>query len=335
MRVRIFLCLLLILSVLTLWGEAIVWEADFASQETEWQLDENWMNAGDYLVLNWSPAIIDYDLSAISPEIELPEDTNELTVSQWISEYMTNEGEYAEINILSDGNSTNIWSLELDGTDWGVMDGEELALDISAFSNTTIQIEFRSFGSSTFNFNYWYLYGMQIEAFLDHDVSAVSISGTSSMFVNEEGNWTVTGMNSGLFEENDVQVSLMNGDTEISTIAVEGPLAVGEEFNLDFTWTPTEDQVALLRGVITMPGDEYLSNNETEPFLVNIYPEDAIVALIWDNDNGSYVGATGTEEYLEQVLDEANIIYETSLSLPQDLSSYDAIFIALGVYCVG
>ena len=63
--------------------------------------------------------------------------------------------------------------------------------------------------------------------------------------------------------------------------------------------------------------------------------------LIWDHDNDSHYTdpddgqLRGSEYGLQQALSANNVTYTTLSFLPSDLSNYDIVFVALGIYCVG
>ncbi len=63
--------------------------------------------------------------------------------------------------------------------------------------------------------------------------------------------------------------------------------------------------------------------------------------LIWDNDNNSHfldpegAGYVGCEYGIQQALSTNGVSYSTVSNLPGDLSSYDVVFVTLGIYCVG
>ncbi len=63
--------------------------------------------------------------------------------------------------------------------------------------------------------------------------------------------------------------------------------------------------------------------------------------LIWDNDNNSDfldpegTGYVGCEFKIQQALTTNGITFTTVSTLPGDLSSYDVVFVTLGIYCVG
>ena len=63
--------------------------------------------------------------------------------------------------------------------------------------------------------------------------------------------------------------------------------------------------------------------------------------LIWDNDNNNGfqdpegTGYVGCEFKIQQALTANGIAFTTVSALPGDLSSYDVVFVTLGIYCVG
>jgi hypothetical protein len=66
-----------------------------------------------------------------------------------------------------------------------------------------------------------------------------------------------------------------------------------------------------------------------------------IRAFVWNNDNASHYtdpddGVDRQCEYgILQALSENDVDYSTSTILPSNLSSYDIVFVELGIYCVG
>jgi len=340
LKIYLFITFLLIVSIAN--AQSIIWEEDFETNPGTWNLDQNWSITNDMLQLYWSPTISPYDLSATSPSISLPDNVGDLQALQYISEYSTNQGEYCEINILHDQTSTTIWSYELNGQNWGNSGGTEFTYSLYDFAGMEVQIEFRSYGTSTYNFNSWDIYNVAITAALDHDLAAMDISGPSSCNVGDETDWSVTVKNTGMNPESDYTVKLMKeGEVELASQTVSASLVPDEEYTQDFTWIPSGDEATYLYGKVEMSGDEFTGNNETGYHNINIYPENAPLILVWDNDNNSGVsnpdlpGETPCEQFIQLALDENNAMYETTPSLPSDLSTYDAIFITLGIFCVG
>ncbi|MBN2016769.1 MAG: hypothetical protein JW794_01335 [Candidatus Cloacimonetes bacterium] len=121
----------------------------------------------------------------------------------------------------------------------------------------------------------------------------------------------------------------------LGTTIASAPLAPDQEVVYPFNWTPDISEVVNLYGRVTLSGDEFMDNNMTNPFLVNIYPDDPFNVLVWDNDNASDIDGIGTQVFLEEALNANNVTYDTYTYLPTDLSPFDAIFVALGIYCLG
>jgi len=133
---------------------------------------------------------------------------------------------------------------------------------------------------------------------------------------------------------------MKEGEEELGSVDITTPIDVGEEVSVDLSWTPVIAEVTYLYGKVELVGDEFPGNDTTPELTVNVYPIGVVNALIWDNDNYSYVNNpdTGTldcEQFLEMALDANNIAYETVSVLPTDLSAYDIVLVTLGVYCVG
>ena len=317
-------------------AQSIIWEEDFETNPGTWTLDSNWSIQNGALQLSWSPTVAPYDLSATSPFINLPSNVGDLIVSQFIDEYSINTGEVANIEIVLPGGPTILWSFDLVGTNWGYTGGKDISFSLFPYAGQQVQIKFRSYGGSTYNFNYWYIYNVAINASLDHDLAATDISGNNILNVGQQGLWHVTVKNTGLNTESSYDVSLMREPgVVLGTTSVSAPIDHDQQIIYDFNWTPDINEVVELYGHVDLSGDEFFDNNTTNPFQVNIYPDDPINVLVWDNDNNSDIDGIGTQVFLEDALTANNVTQDTYTYLPADLSPYDAIFVALGIYCVG
>jgi len=122
----------------------------------------NWGWLAGYAVLNWSPAVINYDMSLISPEIDLPPDpldVYDLTVSMYLNNYTSSDGEVWEIWLIHDGGEDLLWSWDDPTADWGFTGGTDwVYTDTGQYAGQSVQLKFRSHGGTTFNFDYWYIY---------------------------------------------------------------------------------------------------------------------------------------------------------------------------------
>ena len=317
-------------------AQSIIWEETFTTNPGTWTLDSNWSIQSGALQLSWSPTVAPYDLSATSPVINLPLNVGDMIVSQFIDEYSTNTGEVTNIELIHPGGTAILWSFDLVGTNWGYSGGKDISFSLYPYAGQQVQIRFRSYGGSTYNFNYWYIYNVAINASLDHDLAATNISGNNLLNVGQQGLWNVTVKNTGLNTESNYEVNLMREPgIVLGTTYASIPLSPDQQTIYQFNWTPDISEVVNLYGQVILPGDEFIDNNTTNPFLVNIYPDDPINVLVWDNDNASDIDGIGTEVFLENALTANNVTHDTYTYLPADLSSFDAIFVALGIYCVG
>jgi len=122
----------------------------------------NWTWAAGYAYLYWSPSVVNYDMSLVSPEIDLPPDPLDvyaLTVSMYLDNYSTGDGEVWEIWIIHDGGETLLWSYDDPTANWGVTGGTDWVFtDTAPYAGQSVQLKFRSHGATTFNFNNWYIY---------------------------------------------------------------------------------------------------------------------------------------------------------------------------------
>jgi len=127
----------------------------------------NWTWAAGYAYLYWSPSVVNYDMSLISPDILLPDnplDIYALTVSMYVDNYSTGDGEVWEIWVIHDGGETLLWSYDDPTANWGVTGGTDwIYNDLDVYAGQEIQLKFRSHGATTFNFNNWYVYDVLID----------------------------------------------------------------------------------------------------------------------------------------------------------------------------
>ncbi len=100
------LLILLFFITIPLYAQSIIWEEDFETNPGTWTMDQNWSIQSGALMLSWTPTVAPYDLSAISPPINLPSNVGDLIVSQFIDEYLTNNGEVANIELIHPGGTT-------------------------------------------------------------------------------------------------------------------------------------------------------------------------------------------------------------------------------------
>ena len=341
MKKNLVLILFMSLFWLPMSAQTNWWVEDFGSS-TGWTLEDNWSINSGKLWFNWSPTITNFDLSAVSPTITLHENVQDLIVKQYLDVY-AGGNEIAEIYIIIAGDEHRLWDFNLTGSNWGSANGTDIAFDISAYGGQDAQIKFRTFGATTYNWNWWNIFSLTITAYFDNDLCVNSVSGPTNIDLNETGTYEVEVENLGLQTQSNFTVDLYDckeGDP-IGSVLVTDNLATGEIGVYEFEWTAVEVYNTVFYGNIPNP-DDYEPNNTSGGHFVRVNPNVEFNVLIWDNDNGqSTIIDPEIGDYIQaqvgikRALDAAGISYSLVTYLPNNLSDYDMIFATLGCYCVG
>ncbi len=263
-QTKISILVLLLMFSFTLWGQTIAWSESFDTNPGTWTLESNWEISNNRLELSWHPTTENYDMTAISPEIILPQNVGDLIISQYISDYSIDTGEVMEISVIAGGEENLIWSYNLDeNDDWGVDNGADLPLSLTNYAGQTIQLKFRSYGGTTYNFNYWRIYQINIMANLPNDMAALNVSGNTTPTVGQETSYTITIKNVSSNPQSDYIVKLIGeGDVELDSIA--GPaLDANAEEQVVLAWTPENAVNTFVYGQVILAGDEHPENDRT------------------------------------------------------------------------
>lgn len=331
----------LVLFPISLIAQSAYWQETFLPAPTGWSLDSNWSFSNGALQLSWSPSVPNYDLSAISPVLSLPDNVGDLIVTQFIDSYSPVD-EIMAIGVIVDGTPNELWQYELTGGNWGSMGGEDIVLSLSEFGGEDVQLQFRSYGTSTYNLDYWYIYNVMITVLFDNDLSAIEVLGPPNAELNQPDLWQVNVKNMGMNEQNSFTVKLyQEGGLELGSIEVSETIQPLETVAYNFFWTPEVLGETEIYGEVILAGDEFEDNNLTQNFGVTIFPEGERQYLLWDNDNGSHYtdpnsGITKScEDGLEEALSANGIDYQLVTEIPKILRNYDVVFVCLGLYCVG
>ena len=83
MKKLIYMLLLVLIFKLPVIAQTYTWSESFNTGQG-WTLEPNWSVASGKLEFYWSPQIPNFDLSAVSPLISLPENAYDLTVTQYL-----------------------------------------------------------------------------------------------------------------------------------------------------------------------------------------------------------------------------------------------------------
>ncbi|MCD4747506.1 MAG: hypothetical protein K8R58_14515 [Bacteroidales bacterium] len=345
MRKFVYLLVVVLLFELPLTAQTPYWEEDFLEAPTGWTLDDNWSFATGKVYMWWSPVVLNYDLSAISPIISIPDDAGELIVTQFLEVYEYSvTTEECEISIIVGGDEYVIWNYSISNGNWGIAGGEDISFPLDDYVGQDVQIKFRSWGPTTDAWWGWHVYNLIITAYYDNDLSAVEITGPHNINPDETGTWDIEVKNVGLVTQSDFIVKLFTHKTgdEIGNINVTEPINPGETVNYSLDWTPSEYHNTCLYGVVILEGDTFEDNNYTNSYFVRVEPDVEYNILVWDNDNDNdniINFETGQYEQAEagivKSLSKAEISYNLVSYLPTDLSSYDIILTTMGCYCLG
>lgn len=324
-------------------AQTIYWEEDF-NYDSGWTLEEeNWYITSSMLQFAWFPDIQNFDLSAISPPIVLNENVHELSILQYLDIWSPTNYEFAEIIIIHGDEETIIWDYALINGNWGYEGGEEIVFSMEEFAGEEVQFKFRTYGGSTYNWNYWSIYNMKLTAVFDNDLCVENILGPQSLEIGEPATFNVVVKNLGTNPQTGFVIDLFNYRTEewIGTHEVTEIISNGESFFAPFEWTAGAAQNTSLYAEIHPVLDDFADNNISDGFIVRVNPDIEFSLLVWDHDNdiatiidpekGDFIQP---DVGITRALDGAGIDYEKVYNLPENLNDYDIVIATMGCYCL-
>jgi len=324
-------------------AQTIYWVENFSSNNG-WALQQNWSISGGKLAFFWSPTVTNFDLSAISPPVELHANVQELIVKQHLNAFSaSNPPETAEISLVTSSSEHLLWSHTLNMGNWGNSAGSEIEFDISQFAGQTVQFKFRTYGLTTWNWNWWHVFDLKLSAMFENDLAALNITGPNVLNQNETGTWNLGVKNFGSQPQTGFSISMfsMRYGSLIGTVNVAETIQPQQTMTFNFDWTPTFVHNTALYAVVNLEGDEFIANNISESFFVRVKPDQEISVLVWDWDNGiSTVVCPEQGDLirptmaLSRALDKTGITYQLENILPPSLAGYDIVFASLGCYCL-
>jgi hypothetical protein len=125
-----------------------------------------------------------------------------------------------------------------------------------------------------------YIDNVTIEVIPDHDLSAVSITGSTSPSVNTPSNYTVTVRNEGTVQQTNYLVKLFReGDIEIGSVPGP-PIAPGITQDIVIPWTPTTEGATYVYGKVVLAGDQNVLNDQTANLNVFVFPAGTLMVTI-------------------------------------------------------
>lgn len=333
----------LALNAALLQAQTIYWMEEFNSGQGDWSLEDNWSIAAGKLEFYWTPSWTNFDLSAKSPLISLPVNIAEISISQHLDVFSGTGSEFAEIALHAGSETTILWNYNLVGGNWGDPSGSDLTFPVAEFGGQDIQIEFRTYGADTYNWNWWDIFEVRLSALFEKDLAVTSLGGPVSVNVLEAGTWTVDIENLGSQAQSGYSVKLFCHKTGnmIGSIDVQEMIEPKETLSFSFQWSSNAAFNTAFYGVVELEGDVFASNNISKSKFVRVDPGIDFDILVWDNDNAIQT-VTCPEKgdliepstALTRALDDAGYIYTYSTVLPADLNNYEIIFSTMGCYCV-
>jgi len=320
-------------------GQVIVWEDSFINEPDDWLLEGNWDYRADQEViqLDWNPGTLNYDFSACSPEIYLPDNTTDLVLTHSIFNHSAND-EVAEIRVITQEGDELLWNYFYSNGDFAETD---LSLDLSAYAGETIQLKFRSYGSNSFNIEWWKIFNVTIYSMVTIDIKAIEVVCHDFIEQNATEEIGVRIKNTGMTFVSNFQVKLHKETQEIATATYEATLSPGEEDTLFFSYSFSKPEDTWLKGEIILENDNNQTDNITEQHNAMVYLSGLPVCLVYDNDNNSHYFNPENglfmpcEESITSALEANNIPFLLTRELPIVLDLYDIVFVEAGIYCYG
>ncbi|NOX48563.1 MAG: hypothetical protein GXO89_16470 [Chlorobi bacterium] len=342
MRRFYYMLLFLFLIELPAFAQTVFWSEGFVSGQG-WTVDGNWKIENDMMGFFWSPQLENFDCSSISPIIHLHESSTNLIVGQFLDVFATTSDEMAEISVITQSGEDILWSYALSNGNWGSTSGDDLEIPIADYAGQDVQIKFRTYGASTFNWSGWYIFNVRLNADLDNDLAVTDIIGPKKLDIGETGTWDVKIKNFGFQPASNFSIKLFNYKTGELIASIDDTEEIDPLANkfYTFNWSSPAAYNTALYSVIVFEDDEFIGNNTSKSHFIRINPEIDFSVLVWDNDNDIPTVSDpeqGDEiqpsESLTRALELAGIQYTYSKSLPGNLTDFDMVFGTMGCYCL-
>ena len=341
---KLILLWLVILSLtVSVNSQSTFWEEEF-DNPGNWSLENNWNVFDGKLGFTWDPTIYNFDESSVSQLITLDQHATELTITQALSIFTPSENETAQIILVFEEEEVLLWEYSLINGDWGDDTGTDITFSLSEYLGQTMQIKFRTFGETSFNWSWWHIFEVNITAEYTYDLWASEINGPKNLDLLEPGEWIVEVVNQGSETINNYSVNLFDykSGNVLESIEETDPIDPGESKTYVFSWAPYASYNTLIQGQVVAAEDQFTGNNLSYGKFLRIEPDFNYEILIWNNDNGiqdvicpEHGDLVTSSTGLERVLNDAGLSYDYHNNLPIDLSTYDIIISTMGCYCLG
>lgn len=289
-----------------LWGQSTVWNEPFDSNNG-WTLGQNWTIDDGRLRLYYDPTITDYDISAISPIIQLPANASQLTVNQFFSDYSIDSGEILEIILVSNNQDHILWTWNTDSNNsWPDENNNpaDISFSILPYAGQSVQIKLRSHGGSTWNINNWDIYNIKILASYQNDLATLNLSGNTIITEDLSSTFNLQVFNAGLISQSNYSVELYNANNQLLSSAPGITVAAGDTVIVPISWTPPSPGQAILFAKIVLASDELLTNNISDSLTITILQTGTVSVYAGDPNSIDYTNAIPLNFYFKNSLSQ-------------------------------
>jgi len=345
MKKLVYLSLLMLMLQVSSFSQTAIINENFMQPVNGWEMENNWSQQEGYLMLYYYPIVQNYDLSSRTPEFYVPTNGGNVVFNMFIDVFMsTVTDEKCEIlAVRSNGDEDLIWSYNLSDGAWGSFSGDELSLSLNDYVGETIRLRLRSYGATTGAMWGWFLFNVNFTTWFDYELSAVNISGSSNLLIQEQGSWQVGVKNQGLMPESNFEVELYCYKTgqRIAEGTHSNSLSPGQTTNVTLQWASEQSINTVVYARIISENDQFLNNNKTSGHFVRVEPDMDYNILIWNNDNGiSTVVQPETGQLqrpgigIQKAFQAAGINADYTTNLPANLENYNIVIATMGCYCL-
>ena len=270
-KISIMLLVLLLTSGF-LYAQNYCYEETFDSNLGAWQLSTpNWTILDGVLHFYYMPVSENFNCYALSPEINLPANVQNVAISQYFIDFIDDTGETAKIIVCHNGQESVIWNWNTNQhNDWGQQGGSDLSLSLAEFASQTIRLKFQISGLSTYNVNNWFIYNLKIEGSFTNDMTVSSLTGPHTPSINQNQTYTCVVKNNGTATQSSYNVKLLSENNEELASVLGVTLPSGQSHTYELQWYPFEEVNCTVHAVIELATDEQPINNETIPYEVNV-----------------------------------------------------------------
>jgi hypothetical protein len=122
-------------------------------------------------------------------------------------------------------------------------------------------------------------YSFNVPAGVPNDLSALSITGSTTPSVGNPATYTINVRNRGTLEQATYSVKLMSGTTELASVNGTA-IQPATTLPVQVTWTPTIAGSMQVYGKVVLAGDENPTNDQTAPLDLNVQPEGTNLVII-------------------------------------------------------